>query len=355
MINNLSDIHGNAIKTAILYSADCYPTLLDVNDTIYRPQKQYGSVSAPSFSSVSIFNHNSSHMTVGVKKQVHSTFYNRNKNATFPSDCSIGNRANFANNFRDLPYDTVLCELKNASLGNYYLTIFQATGRSFQENYAINTVYTYQKSLMFNAKGEIMVFDFTSFQAYNVERNLLNNKEHMVVYSRNNLLYGSPPDIDTSTDLTNDAIGSLLKEQDPSELNQEIVDILVGFTLNQTEMANVIFTPTWWIVTMSVLVFIFLIRCASRLVVRFISEYADNLRNILLLTIERSYAWEKTMKIKNIGVLLTDESNETDRVVLLSVNGYPVTIASKSTSIESSLTEERRTSTDEKINKSHSN
>ncbi|CAO3640703.1 unnamed protein product, partial [Mucor fragilis] len=326
MVIKMPSIHGSSLEAAKVYSTHCYPTydstipivhrfdsrdnfqlpsLLDANDTVYRPQSLYGSVLASSSFGVSIFNHNSTHMTMGVKKEVHITFYNRNKNATFPSDCSIGNRANFTNNFKDLPYDAVLCGLKDAMLKSDGFTVFQAAGRSFQENYAINTVYTYRKNLKFNAQGEIVMLDFTLFQAYNVEGNLLEDKEHMVAYSRNNLVYGSPPDIDASTDLTNDTIGTLLKELDPSELNQETVDILVGlasmrvrwengdysdFALNQIEMTNAINTPTWWIATVSALAFLFLIPHASRLVVRRIPEYADNLRNLLLLTLERSNA-----------------------------------------------------------------
>ncbi|KAK4521764.1 DNA-directed RNA polymerase II subunit L [Mucor velutinosus] len=333
------DIYGNVVKAAGLYSTSCYPTydsgipilhrfnsqdsfqlpsLLDANDTIYRPPKPSGSVSASSSFGVSIFNHNTTHMTMGVKKTAHITFYNRRENATFPTDCSIDSRVNFTNNFKDLPYDAVLCELENVML-KYY-----------------------NNNMMVNAQGEMVMLDFTLFQAFSVEGNLLEDKEHMVAYSTNSFLYGSPPGIDVSTNLSNDAIGSLLIELDPSDLNQETVDIL-------SEVINAINTPTWWIVTVSTLVLLFLIPHASRFVVRRIPEYADNLRILLLLTIERSSVLEKARKIKNVGILLTDQSDETSDIALLSVNGYPITIADKLTSVETSLIEERTASTDEKL------
>ncbi|KAL9559627.1 hypothetical protein MBANPS3_000333 [Mucor bainieri] len=385
-MKNFTDIHGTTVQAASMYSAYCIPTfdtsipilhrrgsednyqlpsLLDANDTIYRSTIPSGSVSASSSFGVSIFNHNTTHMTMGIKKTVHITLYSRRDNITFPSDCSIDNRANFTNHFKDLPYNAVLCELKSVTLRNSKVNIIQAAGRGFQENYAVSTVYTYRGNRGGLAEGNTVMLDFTLFQAYTVEGNLLDNKEHMVAYSKNNLLQGSPPDIDTAPDLSNDTIGSLLKELDPSELDQDTVDILVGmasmrvrwengdysdFALNQTEVTNAIDTPTWWIVAVSVLVFIFAIPHASRLVVRRIPEYADNLRNLLLLTIERSNAWEKTRKIKNVGLLLTDQNVEMDRVALLSVNGYPVTIAEKLASVESSLIDERGgSSTDEKL------
>ncbi|KAF1803023.1 hypothetical protein V8B55DRAFT_1596608 [Mucor lusitanicus] len=385
LVKNLPRIHGNLVKGSRSYSLGCYPTydssipilhrfdnkdnfqlpsLLDANDTIYRFPKPSGSVSASSSFGVSIFNHNTTHMTMGIKKTAHITFYNRLKNATFPSDCSIGSRANFTNNFKDLPYDAVLCELRNVVHDSSDMVVSQAAGRSFQENYALSTVYTFRRNIGANVQGEIVMIDFALFQAFNVEGNLLDNKEHMVAYSRNSLLQGSPPDIDASTDLSNDAIGSLLRELDPSDLNQETADILVGmasmrvrwengdfsdFALNQAEVTNAINTPLWWIATVSALVILFLIPHASRFVVRRIPEYTENLRNLLLITIERSDALENTSKVKNVGLFLTDQRNETDRMALLSVNGHPITIAGRLTSPDTSLFDERIGGIDEKL------
>ncbi|KAG1110994.1 hypothetical protein G6F42_015160 [Rhizopus arrhizus] len=112
------------------------------------------------------------------------------------------------------------------------------------------------------------------------------------------------------------------------------------FTLSHSQVTDAIKTPTWWIATVSALVLLFLIPHVSRLIVKRIPEYAENLRNLLLLTIERSNALEKTRKIKNVGILLSDQNNETERIALLSVCGYPVTVAEKLTSVETSLIEE---------------
>lgn len=374
LVTYIPSIYGNTVQGARAYDGPCYPiydhtlsivlsqrvagayqsSLLNSNDTIYRPMKLFQGTMASSSFGVSIFNHNSSHMTMGVKKTAHITLYSYNKTAILPSDCSIGSRANFTNNFIDLPYNAVLCELINAKNSlNVSTAIVQAAGRVYLENYVVNTVYTFQKGGMYD-EGESVMVDLSLFQAYTVEGNLLDNKEHMVAYSSNNLQYDGPTNgTATAADLSNDKIGSILTELDPSHISQETVDILVGmasmrvrwengdysdFTLHRSQVFDAVETPVWWIITVIILGLVFLVPQSSRLLVRRIPEYAEDLRTLLILTLQRSgIVVGGNKKVGSVGISLNGEDNDINRTALLSVNGYSVTIANELTSVESSL------------------
>jgi hypothetical protein len=374
LVNYIPSIYGNAVQGARAYDGPCYPiydntlsivlsqrvagayqsSLLNSNDTIYRQMKLFQGTTASSSFGVSIFNHNSSHMTMGIKKTAHITLYSYNKTAILPSDCSIGSRANFTNNFIDLPYNAVLCELINSKNSlNVSTAIVQAAGRIYLENYVVNTVYTFQKGGMYD-EGESIMVDLSLFQAYTVEGNLLDNKEHMVAYSSNSLQYDSPTNSTaTAADLSNDKIGSILTALDPSRISQETVDILVGmasmrvrwengdysdFSLHRSQVLDAVETPVWWIITVLVLGLIFLMPQTCRLFVRRIPEYAEDLRTLLILTLERSgiIAGERR-KVGNVSIFLNGEDNDINRTALLSVDGYPVTIVNRFTSVKSSL------------------
>lgn len=374
LVTYIPSIYGNTVQGARAYDGPCYPiydntlsivlsqrvagayqsSLLNSNDTIYRPMKLFQGTMASSSFGASIFNHNSSHMTMGIKKTAHITLYSYNKTAILPSDCSIGNRANFTNNFIDLPYNAVLCELINAKNSlNVSTAIVQAAGRIYLENYVVNTVYTFQKGGMYDEDESVMV-DLSLFQAYTVEGNLLDNKEHMIAYSSNTLQYDGPTNgTATAADLSNDKIGSILTTLDPSRINQETVDILVGmasmrvrwengdysdFTLHRSQVFDAVETPVWWIVTVIILGLVFLTPQTSRLLVRRIPEYAEDLRTLLILTLQRSdIVVGGIKKVGNVGISLNGEDNDMNRTALLSVNGYPVTIVNELTNVESSL------------------
>ncbi|KAK4509731.1 Acyl-coenzyme A oxidase [Mucor velutinosus] len=375
LVNYIPAIHGNSVQGAKGYDFPCYPiydntlsivlsqrvdgayqtSLLNSNDTIYRQMKLFQGTSASSSFGVSIFNHNSSHMTMAIKKTAHITLYSYNRTAILPSDCSKGDRANFTNNFIDLPYNAVLCDLINAKNSlNVTTRLVQAAGRIYLENYVVNTVYTFQTGGMYD-EGESIMVDLSLFQATTVEGNLLDKKEHMVAYSATNLQFDNPPSNDmttTAADLSNDKIGTLLKALDPSRINQDTVDILVGmasmrvrwengdytdFALNRSHVLEAVETPAWWIIAICALAIIFSVPQTCRLLVRRIPEYAEDLRTLLLLTLERSgiivspdAGVDRRNIMANVGIALNRkddyERNAIDRTAMLSVNGYPVII-----------------------------
>ncbi|EPB82920.1 hypothetical protein HMPREF1544_10314 [Mucor circinelloides 1006PhL] len=182
----------------------------------------------------------------------------------------------------------------------------------------------------------------------------------MVAYSRNSLSYTLPLGIADAVNLTNGKIGTLLNTLDLSHIDQDTIDIMVSmasmrvrwengyfsdFSVNKSQVMDTIQTRFWWIIAVSVIGVAFLIPHLSRLFVRRISEYADNLHNLLLLTIERLNVLKQGRRTKHIGILLNALDDKQDRTVLLSVESYLVTIAKKPTGFEASLINNKTSST----------
>ncbi|KAL9537617.1 hypothetical protein MBANPS3_011618 [Mucor bainieri] len=387
-IFNISTVHGAAIRAARKVLKDCIPvydrslviktayhtsetgvvvkpSLLNANDTLYRlPQFSEGITASSSFG-VSIFNHNTTHMTLGIKKTAHITLYTHGKNATPPLDCTSAGRTDTSNNFVDLPYDGILCTLVDLIRTHPdNLHFAQAALRVYVGNYALDMLYSLRKYEDFwagrvaNTSDALMV-DFTVFQTFNVEGNLKDNQEHMVAFSTNSLNYATTSDIETATDFSNDKIGTLLKSLDPSRIDQDTVNILVGMAsmrvrwengdysdinLNKAQVMNGIQTPTWWIIAVCAMALIFLLPQFSRLIVRRIPAYAESLRTLLLMTIEQPRTLEGlNSKAKSIvGLSLPSNNDEDGHTALLSVNGHQVTLKEISTrSLAGSSTDER--------------
>ncbi|KAL9549175.1 hypothetical protein MBANPS3_005336 [Mucor bainieri] len=339
-------------------------SLLDANDTLYRSTLPPAGIQASSSFGVSIFNHNSSHMTMAIKKTAHITLMSSfTGNTTYFSDCSVGSSSRFADDFVGLPYQPVLCKLISMLESLNSSKAIQAAGIAHAKNHAVSARYTYnfyQK----NQGGNVMI-DYTSIHGFNVKGNLANNKEYMVAYSRNEFTERKAPAEVYEIDLSDDKIGSLLRLLDPSRINQDTVDVLVGmasmrvrwengdysdFLLTRAEVMDGIETPTWWIATVVIIALVSLIPQISRLVVRRIPEYADNLRNLLILTVDQSNGLGKRRNNQHVGIILSEQDNEADPKALLSVNGNLVTIADKMSSVDASLIEKEtsRVAEDEK-------
>lgn len=181
---------------------------------------------------------------------------------------------------------------------------------------------------------------------------MLANERRMVDYSRNSLSYTLPLDIADAVNLTNGKIGTLLNTLNSSYINQDTINIMVGivsmrarwengyfsdFSVNKSQVMDAIQTLFRWIIAVSVIGEAFLIPHLSRLVVRRIPEYADNLRNLLLLTTERLNVLNQGRRTKHVGILLNAQEDKQDPIALLSVESYPVTTAEKLTGFEASL------------------
>ncbi|KAL9548608.1 hypothetical protein MBANPS3_005603 [Mucor bainieri] len=350
---DLTAIHGLQVSYVKSYDQVCYPVYdtslsilvgrLNENDRNYRQLKlaPYLAHGRSSFG-VSIINHNNTHMTMGVKKSAHLTLYSYNKTVTPPSNCSSEGKPDFANNFRDLPYNAVLCDLithlNNASLQP---AIVQAVGRRWIDNYVINTVYTIQRGNRFDS-GDAVMIDFTMLQTFTVEGNSLNNKEYMVAYEERETVPGGS----TPNSLSNDKIGYMLRELDPSNLDEKTIDIIVGLAtmvvrfnnkdysflnLYQAQVMDAIDTPSWWVITVVALTIAFLLPQASRLMVKRIPEYSKDLRSLLLLTIGRTHVLGDVKSVNNVSLVVNEGlyQNKQDQAVLLAVNGHRITVGKK--------------------------
>ncbi|KAL9538291.1 hypothetical protein MBANPS3_011047, partial [Mucor bainieri] len=391
-VKNITSTHGLNMYGVENYTMACYPfydptlsitisnifpnanisSVLNANDTIYRQVKLSQGTSAMSSFHVSIFNHNSTHMTMGVKKSVHITLYSYNRTVIPPSSCSSSGKSDFARNFDDLPYDALLCDLvthlNNASLN---LSIVQAVGRRWMHNYAINTVYTIQRGNEFE-RGDSVMIDLTSLQAFTVEGNLKEHKEHLVASESKSIqldeAQNGPIAIDLSQAINknfiNGKVGSLLTVLGPSYMRPSTVDFLVSmatmkvryengdlsdFNLYQADVLDAVRTPLWWSLTVATLVLVFLLPQASRLIVKRIPEYSKDLRSLLLLTIDRTHTYGESKYINNVGIIVNKLSNEADQVALLAVNGYPIAVGEKLDSLDARLLNKEMNGSEEQL------
>ncbi|CAO0800818.1 unnamed protein product [Mucor circinelloides] len=362
-VYDLNNRHGLSVFATKSYLGVCYPvydtiltisvpnsklseykpSLLDANNTIYRAAMLPAGTLASSSVGVSIFNHNSTHLSMGIKKSVHITLYSYEKVAIPPSNCSSEGRYNSTNNFIDLPYNGVLCELMRImnSLGN--INAIQAKRQYARRNYILDMVYTHIRGLT-HEKGDKIMIDYTMIQVFNVEGVLPDKKERLVAYESKKLQLEDPTEGPIAVNLSDDKIGLLLKELDPSYIDQQSIDYLVcmasmrvrwengdysDFYLTKALVIDAVETPTWWIITVILMTIAFLIPQATRLFVRRIPEYSKDLRTLLLLTLKHSPEFRGTSKAKIVRISVNELNNKANRVALLTVNDFPVSVGEK--------------------------
>jgi hypothetical protein len=362
-ITNMSDILGNKVEATRHYDVLCYPiydptmsiipanphrrtfrqsSLLNANDTIYRQTKLSDGLSAISSFGVAMFNHNDTHSTMAIKKSAHITMYNYNKTIDAPGlDCAslAAGKSNFSLNFIDLPYNAVLCHLMKTKRGNVTMQVIQAAGRHTQDNWSINTVYTHQTGGMYD-EGESVMLDLTSFAVFNVRGYLVDDVEHMIAYESNDVRR-------TNTNgsvmtLANDSIGHILKELDSSMISNETVAMLMGLTsmrvrwtagdysdfqVMHASVMGAVETPVWWIVTVCLLALVFLVPHVTRVFVRRMPQYENDLRTNLIssLDITQSAASKDDSNAKTVSLSFERGQDQ----ALLMVNGEQITTAAK--------------------------
>lgn len=137
--------HQLSISAVKTYARVCYPvydeslaislpksnssgyqsSLMNANDTIFRTAMiPEGTLASASFG-VNIFNHNDTHSTMGIKKSVHITLHSYDKIAVLPTSCSSTGKANITNNFIDLPYNAILCDIMKIMNGSTTISAVQ--------------------------------------------------------------------------------------------------------------------------------------------------------------------------------------------------------------------------------------
>lgn len=362
-VYSLNDTHGLSVLATKSYFGVCYPvydviltisvpnsrlseykpSLLDANNTIYRPAMLPAGTVASSSVGVSIFNHNATHLSIGIKKSAHITLYSYEKVAVPPSNCSSEGRANYNNNFIDLPYNGVLCDMMRIMNNFGNISTIQAKRQYPRSNYILDMVYTHIRGLP-HEKGDKIMIDYTMIQVFNVEGVLPDKKERLVAYESKTLQLEDPTEGPIAVNLSDNKIGLLLKELDPSYIDQQSIDYLVrmasmrvrwengdysDFYLTNALVIDAVETPTWWIITVILMTVAFLIPQATRLFVRRIPEYSKDLRTLLLLTLKHSSEFRGTSKAKIVRISVNELNSKANRVALLTVNDFPVSVGEK--------------------------
>jgi hypothetical protein len=367
LITNLSSIHGTRVQGSLHYDNLCYPiydptmsvylsrkkngqeyrnSLLNANDTIYRQTKLTSGLSAMSSFGVAIYNHNETHSTMAIKKTAHITMYNYNKTIDPPGlDCAslAAGKSNYSQNFIDLPYNSVLCQLMQTKRENPQIQIIQAAGRYAQDNWMVSSVYTHQRGGMYD-DGDSVMLDLASFTVFNVRGNLTDDDERMIAYEGNRITRDNNNGFIMT--MANDSIGQILKELDPSMISNETAAILMGlasmrirwtaedysdFQLTRASVIGAVETPVWWIVIICVLVFLFLSPHVTRVLVRRAPQYEDDLRTILISTLNNTQhvTQEGKSKAKTLNLSVVHGQEQSAKTVLLTVDNEPIVAAAK--------------------------
>lgn len=215
------------------------------------------------------------------------TVYNYIGDITPPTDCTMnGKSENATINFKDLPYNYILCNLlrilpSSASLPQ--IKLVQAARKYFEGNRATNAVFTVQNGRTYE-EGQSVMVDLNLFAVYTVEGQLADDK--LLAYETKN--FGTITQIDGSlnTTLANDNIGCIL---DSTIIDDQTVDILVSmasakarwsksdfsdFVKVSANVTDVVETSLRWIIIVSALAVLFLLPQVIRLIVRRIPYYS---------------------------------------------------------------------------------
>lgn len=210
------------------------------------------------------------------------TVYNYIGDITPPTDCTMnGKSENATINFKDLPYNYILCNLlrilpSSASLPQ--IKLVQAAPKYFEGNRATNAVFTVQNGGTYE-EGQSVMVDLNLFAVYTVEGQLADDKEHLLAYETKN--FGTTTQIDglLNTTLANDNIGCIL---DSTIIDDQTVEILVSmasakarwsksdfsdFVKVSANVTDAVETSLRWIIIVSALAVLFLLPQVIRLII----------------------------------------------------------------------------------------
>ncbi|GAA5811893.1 hypothetical protein MFLAVUS_005340 [Mucor flavus] len=304
-------------------------SLLSANDYIYRPPQLSPGGSAMGSFGVSLYNHNSTHMNLGIKKMASITMYNYNKTVPLPTDCDPeGKTENATTSFKNLANNKILCQLMSVipSQSNTTMRILQASRKYYDgANHATNAVYTTIKSDAYERYelGQAVLIDLNMFAAYTIKGQLADDKEYLLasedvklggdVYAENSAL---------EITLENNNIDYILDKLDDIVLDEQTINTLItlasarvrwsngyfsDFVRYTADVTDAIETPNGWIISVVVILVIFLVPQALRLLLRHDNYYSQDLRGILISTLED----------KNVGPFETENRGKARRVDLV--------------------------------------
>ncbi|KAI8054766.1 hypothetical protein BDF21DRAFT_468073 [Thamnidium elegans] len=291
LITNISAKAGFVIEAVHTYDYACYPmydrssavyvinkipnklSMLSVNDNIYRSSQLNPGVTALGSFGVSLFNHNNTHMSMGIKKMASMTFFNYKAKMTSPHDCRLNNKfENATADFKNLPHNYMLCYLLDMmppwNVPTPSIRVVQETRKYYEQNRAMNVVYTVQNGNTYE-EGQSVMIDLNMFTVFNLKGQLADDKEHLIAYETKS--YGATMNIFAS-------IASMRARW----TNNDFSD----FTRVTTDVTSAVDTTPAWIVAVVLLCLLFLLPQFTRLLVRRDPLYARDFRTILITTLE---------------------------------------------------------------------
>ncbi|KAI8064924.1 hypothetical protein BDF21DRAFT_496549 [Thamnidium elegans] len=305
-------------------------SLLSANDYIYRsPQLSHGSSAMGSFG-VSLYNHNSTHMSLGIKKMASITMYNYNKTIPLPTDCNPeGKTENATTSFKNLANNKILCQLMSVipSQSNTTMRILQASRKYYDGgNHATNAVYTILNDGKYD-EGQAVMIDLNMFAAYTIKGQLADDKEYLLAYEDVRLggdIYAENSAFEIT--LANNNIDSIIDKLDDIVLDEQTIDTLVtlasarvrwsngyysDFVRYTADVTDAIETPASWIISVVVIFVIFLLPQVLRLFLRHDTYYTQDLRTILISTLEDKHTGpfetENESKAKQLHLVFSSQ------------------------------------------------
>lgn len=337
---------GYMVGGVVAYDNICYPiydrtaaiyrrlplqnkiSLLSANDYIYRPPQLNPGSSAMGSFGVSLYNHNSTHMNLGIKKMATITIYNYNKTVPLPTDCNPeGKTENATTSFKNLANNKILCQLMSVipSQSNTTMRILQASRKYYDgANHATNAVYTIVNSGTYEP-GQAVLIDLNMFAAYTIKGQLADDKEYLLASEDVKLggdVYAENSGLEIT--LANNNIDYILDKLDDIVLEEQTINTLVtlasarvrwsngyfsDFVRYTADVTDAIETPNGWIISVVVLLVIFLVPQALRLLLRHDNYYTQDLRSILISTLEDKntgpFETENRGKAKQVDLVLS--------------------------------------------------
>lgn len=172
---------GSVMKNSVLEENDRVFRTANINDL-------YDSFSTISVSAMSL---NDTFLTMAIKKAAHITYHG---DTIYYSDsellnCSSANLDNIFEyetnyEYNRLNHTKILCQLKSLSQQNPSFNMLQATHRSFDANFSMNSVYTYSAPTVSNPLGGIAI-DLTWFTSYTLKSPVFNfpkDQEYLIAH-----------------------------------------------------------------------------------------------------------------------------------------------------------------------------
>lgn len=331
-------VYNKAATISITSSMPYHPSVHSRTDTIYRTRQLVPGVTAMGTSSVSLMNHNATHMTLGIRKMATITLYKYNKTISLPTNCSEADKSSDDINFKNLPYNYIFCQFFKTLSGHSNYTDIQASTTQYNNNYAVNAVYTAQNGKSYEP-GQSAMLDLDVFMTLNMEGQLKDsNEECLLAYEQTKFgtLFATNRIFNTS--LANDNIGYILNRIDPSIFKESSIEFLAAMASikarwSQNDYSDFIKytahvgvgveTSPRWVASVVLLIILFLLPQLTRYEIKKFPQYSNDLRSILISSVDKSVkdSWEGEFSARQVDIVADDGKQSNAKAVHLIIDG----------------------------------